>query len=252
MPDTSRKRPRRKKKARGALFAPLAFLIICATLVFAMSVFFRVSRISVTGNALYSEEEITTAAGIEKGDNLFFINRFTAIARIRARLPYIEEVTIERALPNRVTITVSESKAIAYVTAETGCWVIDRGCKLLTQATPEEMASLIRVDGITPIAPSVGDQVAAGDADAPKVTYLSQILDQIQQRGMEGDVTYIDVSTSANPSFDYLQRFTVKLGSMENTEYKFGILLSAVSQLTAGDTGTIDLSIDKRAHFSPE
>ena len=147
---------------------------------------------------------------------------------------------------------MSESKAIAYVTAETGCWVIDRGCKLLTQATPEEMASLIRVDGITPIAPSVGDQIAAGDADAPKVTYLSQILDQIQQRGMEGDVTYIDVSTSANPSFDYLQRFTVKLGSMENTEYKFGILLSAVSQLTAGDTGTIDLSIDKRAHFSPE
>ena len=110
----------------GALFAPLAFLIICAALVFAMSVFFRVSRITVTGNALYTEEEITTAAGIEKGDNLFFINRFSAIARIRARLPYIETVSIERALPNRVTITVSESRAIAYVTAETGCWVIDR------------------------------------------------------------------------------------------------------------------------------
>ena len=144
MPESPRKRPRRKKKGRGALFAPIAFIVTCAALVFAMSVFFRVSRITVTGNSLYTQEEITNAAGIEKGDNLFFINRFTAISRIRARLPYIESVSIERALPNRVTIEVSESKAIAYVTAETGCWIVDRGCKLLTQASPDMMRSSIR------------------------------------------------------------------------------------------------------------
>ena len=43
----------------------------------------------------------------------------------------------------------------------------------------------------------------------------------------------------------------VRLGANENVEYKFGMLQSAVSQLTASDAGTIDLSIDKRAHFSP-
>ncbi len=69
---------------------------------------------------------------------------------------------------------------------------------------------------------------------------------------MTGDVTWIDVSAVSNPSFDYLGRFTVKLGSNENTEYKFGMLLSAVEQLAAGDRGTIDLSIDSKAHFSPE
>ena len=28
-----------------------------------------------------------------------------------------------------------------------------------------------------------------------------------------------------------------------------GLLVSAVAQLTAGDSGTIDLSIDRQAHF---
>ena len=36
----------------------------------------------------------------------------------------------------------------------------------------------------------------------------------------------------------------------ENTEYKFQCLLSAVAALNEGDRGTLDLSIDKRAHLT--
>ena len=67
----------------------------------------------------------------------------------------------------------------------------------------------------------------------------------------EFEVTVIDLSDASNPGFTYDGRFTVRLGANENVEYKFGMLQSAVSQLTDSDAGTIDLSIDKRAHFSP-
>jgi hypothetical protein len=107
------------------------------------------------------------------------------------------------------------------------------------------------VDGITLYHPTVGEIASTEAEDAAKVTYLADILDQIQSRKIMDYVTDIDMSTVANPSFDYLGRFTVKLGSDENIEYKFGMLLSAVSQLKDGDYGTIDLSIDKQAHFSP-
>ena len=99
--------------------------------------------------------------------------------------------------------------------------------------------------------PKVGEVLNAGDADAPKVTYLAAILGQLLTRDMASKVTVIDLSDAASPSFLYDGRFTVSLGANENVEYKFGMLQSAISQLTAGDTGTIDLSIDKRAHFSP-
>ena len=46
-------------------------------------------------------------------------------------------------------------------------------------------------------------------------------------------------------------RFTVKLGSNENLDYKFELLLGAIAKLDSGDTGTIDLSQDKKAQFSP-
>ena len=114
-----------------------------------------------------------------------------------------------------------------------------------------ELTGLARVDGITPVEPKVGEVLNAGEADAPKVTYLAAILGQLLTRDMASKVTVIDLSDASNPGFSYDGRFTVRLGANENVEYKFGMLQSAVSQLTASDAGTIDLSIDKRAHFSP-
>ena len=241
---------RRTRRKRNALFAPLSFLIICAALVFGMSVFFRVSTIEVEGNALYTAEEIIEASGIEQGDNLFFINRFSAISRIFSKLPYVEKAVINRSLPNRLVIVVTESQAIACVAAEDGTWAIDRGCKLLSKVGGDELRGLIRIEGLTPIAPEAGQVIAPGEAESPKVSYLSAILTQIDTLGLRDNITYIDISGISNPSFDYLGRFTVKLGSFENTEYKFQCLLSAVDALSEGDRGTLDLSIDKRAHLT--
>lgn len=163
----------------------------------------------------------------------------------------MDKAKVTRALPNRVTITIQESSAMAYVQADDGYWVVDQNCKLLKSVTESELTGLARVDGITPVEPKVGEVLNAGDADAPKVTYLAAILGQLLTRDMASKVTVIDLSDASNPGFTYDGRFTVRLGANENVEYKFGMLQSAVSQLTDSDAGTIDLSIDKRAHFSP-
>ena len=240
----------KRRRKRSALFAPLSFLIICAALVFGMSVFFRVSGIEVEGNELYTAEEIIEASGIEHGDNLFFINRFSAISRIFSKLPYVEKAVINRSLPNKLVIVVSESHAIACVSAEDGTWAIDRNCKLLSKASGDDLRGLIRVEGLTPIAPEPGQIIAPGEAESPKVSYLSAILTQIDALNLRSNISYIDISGISNPSFDYLGRFTVKLGNNENIEYKFQCLLSAVAALNDGDRGTLDLSIDKRAHLT--
>lgn len=238
------------EKRRSAAYAPISFVIICAALVFAMSVFFRVSSIEVIGNEKYTADEIIMASGIEEGDNLFFINRFNAISRLFSRLPYVEEAAISRSLPNRLVIEVTESDAVAYLEAEDGLWSVDRSCKLLSRIDAEDAAELIKVVGLTPVAPEVGQTVAAGEGESPKVSFLSEILSQVVYLKLSGDIEQIDMSNVASPTFDYLGRFTVKLGNNEDVAYKFQVLISAVSQLKSGDSGYIDLSIDKRAHFS--
>ena len=238
-------------RSLGDSKSPLIFLLICAALVLGMSVFFRVAKVEVVGNSIYTAEEVVEASGIGTGDNLFFINRFSAASRIFSKLPYVDKAKVTRALPNRVTITIQESSAMAYVQADDGYWVVDQNCKLLKSVTESELTGLARVDGITPVEPKVGEVLNAGEADAPKVTYLAAILGQLLTRNMASKVTVIDLSDASNPGFTYDGRFTVRLGANENVEYKFGMLQSAVSQLTDSDAGTIDLSIDKRAHFSP-
>ena len=304
MARNGRRTPKKKKK-HNALYGPLMFIIVCAALIFGMSVFFRVSKVEVTGNSLYTEEEIVAASGIESGDNLFFINRFSAAGRILVRLPYVEDATVTRLLPNKVVIDISESNAIAYlavkvdVLGETGAspapdatpeptptptptpeptqtpeptgepqddappeptgyfdyWIIDRNGKFLTKANASEVVGLIEIRGLTPIAPKVGAVISPGEAEMNKVAYLKEILNQIQERGLQNQVTYVDISNVSNPSFDFDGRFTVKLGADSETEYKFGMLLSAVEQMEPGDQGTIDISLEnsqeKKAVLSP-
>ena len=240
---------KKSKRTSSALYAPMSFLIILAALIFGMSVFFRVAGIEVSGNEFYSDEEIIEASGIEEGDNLFFINRITAITRIRARLPYVESAAIRRSLPNRLEIEVSESSAIAWVNTDAGPWAIDRGCKLLSAIDEAESATLIEVVGLEAIAPQSGEFIAPGEGETPKVSFLADILRQISLLGMSGSVSSVDVSDASSPSVWYLDRFRVRLGSNENLEYKFQLLRSAVAKLKPGDSGTLDLSIDERAHL---
>ena len=77
---------KKKRTVRRALYGPGAFLIACAALIFLMSIFFRVSSVEVRGNSYYTSEEVEDASGIIDGDNLFFINRFSVVSRIVARL----------------------------------------------------------------------------------------------------------------------------------------------------------------------
>jgi len=247
------KTPEQSRRVRrtGALKTLLTFIVIVLGVLFAMSVFFKVAHIEVSGNSYYTEEEITQASGIETGDNLFFVNRFTAVSRIFAKLPYVQKVTIDRKLPNTVVIDVTESQKLAYIAAEDVYWALDSNCKVLEQIDTEEAQSLIRIDGIEVTAAEVGSVVQTDAVDAEKVTFLAAILGEIQDRQMMADITYIDMDNVTNPSFDYLGRFTVKLGTNENIEYKFGLLTSAVEKLEQGDYGTIDLSVDNQAHYSP-
>ena len=246
----SPRQTRRRTKRKNALYTPLAFVVICAALIFGMSVFFRVSKIEVVGAESYTAEEIIEAAGIEVGDNLFFIDRSGAGSRVTTKLPYIEKASISRNLPSTVTIHVTESRAIACLTVEGEMWALDSGCKVLSQTTTADMGDLILVTGLTAEKPVVGEKLTGQDAEQTKIEFLAALLEALSARGMEKDITGIDMTNLACPVFDYEGRFQVKLGKNEDLDYKLDRLLSVADQLGEGNSGTLDLSIDDRVHFS--
>lgn len=240
-----------KPRRHSSISAPLMFIVVIVATIFVMSVFFRVSDIEVTGNTHYTDEEIIRAIDIEQGDNLFFFDRFAAISRVFAKLPYIEEVSVVRKLPNKVTIEVVESTALAYIKLGDERWTLDHNCKVLGKAADGEQDQLIPIVGFDPGTLLIGEQLTTGDGSTAPVDYLAEILYQLQERGLASNVTRIDFSDLDAVKFSYGRKYTVILGSYSEVEYKFGMFVSVMEKLKAGDVGIINLSDTSTAHFSP-
>ncbi len=242
-----------RKKKRNALFAPLSFLLVCVAVVFGMGVFFRVQTIEVTGTESYTPEEIIEASGIDVGDNLFFINKASANSRIYARLPMVEVASVEPELPNKVVISVEESHALAYVLSGENYWMITGGCKLLGMPmAPEELTGLIQVVNVEPVEPEVGDIMQVSQEEELKLVYLKDLLASIQNLDMGGSITQLDMSNAANPTFRYMDRFTVRMGSNDNTDYKLRMFLSAVMTMAQDEAGTFNLSDGVHVYYTPD
>ena len=241
----------RSRRRRSSFSGPLMFAVAIVAAIFVMSVFFRVSDIQVKGNVHYTPEEIIRASAIEEGDNLFFFDRIAATSRALSKLPYIEDVAIERRLPNKVIITVEESSALAYLELGEEQWTLDHRCKVLGKAAEGETEELIPVVGIRPGTLMIGEQMETEDQDVEQVEFLAAILDQIEARGLTENVDQIDFSDPKSPEFRYMGRYTVVLGPEAQLEHKFGMFVTVLEKLKPGDVGVIDVSDGVTAHFSP-
>lgn len=238
-------------RKRSSVNALIGFVLVVIAAIFVMSVLFRVHDIRVEGNTHYTDEEIINAIDIEDGDNLFFYDRIAAVSRALAKLPYIEEVSISRSLPDKITITVTESKAMAYLIVGDEDWTLDHSCKVLGKAAEGEQDELIPIVGFDPGTLLIGEQLTTGDGSTAPVDFLAEILYQIQERGLTSDVTRIDFTDPNTVKFSYGGKYTVVLGSYSDVEYKFGMFISVMGKLKAGDVGIINLSDTTAAHFSP-
>jgi len=230
---------------------PVTFFLIIASIILVMSIFFQIGKIDVVGNTIYTDKEVIEASGIQVGDNLFFINRIAAGSRTVVKLPYVDAVSITRGLPNRITITVQESNAVGYIDVAGELWSVSGKGKFLGTIDKAETEYMAEITGITVEKAAVGESVEGKDSETESVSYLYEILEQIQERGLSAKITGIDVSDPADPSVEYDGRFTAKFGEKDNTEYKFGKLVAAVGQLGENDSGTFDLSEDNKVHYNP-
>ena len=77
---------RRRRGGSGFLYKLLSVFLICGCLVAAITLFFRVDTVVITGEKRYTEAEIRQASGVEDGDNLFLLNKYQVIRDIAEAL----------------------------------------------------------------------------------------------------------------------------------------------------------------------
>ena len=118
----------------------LIMAAIVAAVIFGVAIFFKVNTV-----------EIRSASGIQKGDNLFTLNKEAAAGSIKASLPYVETVSIIRFLPDKIVIEVKESDATFAVTTDTNTtWLINSVGKALEQISDSAPDSALTAEPTAP------------------------------------------------------------------------------------------------------
>lgn len=244
-----------KRRRRGAvIYTPIAALLIIILLVFGISVFFRITVIEIraTGAGKYTAEQILSVSGIKKGDNLIFVDAKAAEQKISLHLPYLNEVVIEKIVPDTVVINVTESQPTAALSYGGSWWIIDQKARVLEKTGAEDIEGKIIVSGIEPVSLVEGRAIIVDKKNETQLKYLIDVLSAIYNSDMAEEVGTLDISNIGNISFTLDGRFKVVLGSGQDAEYKLATLRNIISGLAPDENGMIDLTREGKQHFIPD
>lgn len=235
----SNKRRRKQRGRFGVLYKLMSCLIILVVIVGGCVVFFRVEDISVAGQSQYTAQEIIDASGIEKGDNLFGVNKGQTAKRIQAGLPYVDDVNIRHVLPDGLMVSVTECVPTALIRGEKSWWVVDAKGKLLEETASSTRAGLATVTGISALLPATGTRLAVNAEESAKLQSLLDVMSAFAERGMMGGISAVDLTGSANLVLTYDGRFQVKLPQNTNFPRMARALEEVVAKLQPNEKGTI-------------
>ena len=174
-------RRRRRRGRLGPLLRVLSVVLAAVAIVAALTLFFKVDEVQVTGGGRYTEEEIRSASGVEQGDNLILLDKYRIAQRIYTALPYITEVRINRQLPDVLLVEVVETQAVAAVQGAGAWWLVSPTGKVLEAVDSEAAQDYLILEGMTAQDPAAGEPLAEGDTVTlylslgPEIKYATMI-----------------------------------------------------------------------------
>ena len=240
------RKPIRQSNSAVVYIAVSVLLIVLLT-IFGLSFFTRADVIEVNGIVKYTAQEVIEASGLYIGDNLITLDTDNAEMRIQTLLPHISEVNITAVFPNRIRIDVVESSPIATLRHRTGILIVDSGVRVVEILSQDSAATagLIEIRGFTPTGAELGSRVRVELGNQSQLRHLEELLRVIEEEGLFRYITYIDISSIVNITFDYTDRFRIILDSPTNIAHHVGALRDTISDaerdgiIQPGASGTI-------------
>lgn len=251
-----REPPRKGRKPLGKtarrvtlLLAVLAMAAVTALL--CVFLLFKVADIQVTGDPVYSQEEVLALCDYAIGDNLLFAPTQSQEERLESQLPYVEDAEVIKHFPNTLEIRITAAQTAASVSSGGGWLYVSSQGKIL-ELGAEPAAAAMQVTGFVSTATQPGQYLQAEDATA--LSALQEILTALTDREMITQCTRLDLTDLYDIRLWYQDRVECKLGSTAELTYKldfaYDALINPTTENRVGDkeTGVLDLSYAADAH----
>lgn len=253
MPKKRKTRRRRRRGGLGRLLRPLSVLLTAVAVVAALTMFFKVSTVEVTGSSRYRDGEVAAASGVELGDNLVLLDKYRIAQRIYTELPYVTEARINRKFPSTLVLEVTETSAVASIQGAGGYWLLSAGEKLLEAVDETGAQDYLRITGLEAVNPAVSARLELPEDSPITLERLGQLLSAMERLEMLGRADGLDLSDRSDLVLGYDGRFQVIISYDADFDYKLLCLLEAVKCLEPNERGTIRLNMKEanKAHFIP-
>lgn len=249
---------RRQKKPLGkgtrrAIYFFVLLAVMAAALLLSVFLLFKISQVKVTGDQVYSPQEILRICDYEEGGNLVFAPVKDRVQRLKNELPYIEEVQILKHLPGTIEIRITGAKVGACLESG-GSWLyLSQSGKILEQRE-EPLEGTLKIRGVQPEDSSPGTVAVPTDEAVAEV--YEEILQKIIALDTAGKFTRLDLSDLYNISLWYEDRIQFLLGNAADLDYKieFGLRIAEdENSIGSNERGKLDLTVAsdvKRSTFT--
>ena len=238
-------------------------IAVVFALFFGMSIFFKVKTVTVAGSNKYTPLDVREASGILEGENLLSISEAKISTNIKENLPYVDTVRVGIKLPDTVKIEIEELDVVYSIEAEDGSWWLMRSDGVIVDKTnAAEAEQHTRLLGIKVSKPKVGDAATAvkaapaetteegqtaptvNDQSAEQLEAAISIFQYLEDRGIIGEATSVDVTNMTQLEVWYKDRFQILLGDATQLSYKVKLAQVAIDEyMQTYDSGVLDVSL---------
>ncbi len=247
---------RKKKNRRKKMIfrTVLGIVFFCVGVILALTLFFNINKIVVSGDKVYSDKEIIAACGVETGDNLIFLSKTSLNEKISKELAYVGSAKIKRRLPSTLEIVITKTDAYMAVASDGYYILLDKQGKVLEKdlETVGENIVLANLGEISSV--KVGETIELKEEKI--FNKLNSVLIACENVGIT-DITTIDLSNIYNIKLVYQGRITLELGETDsdNLESKLALGEAAIERQDEENNlyrGTINLTVEGKGYWSEE
>lgn len=223
-----RKRKKRKRDALVAL-AVIVVVFIAAVVVGSFTLFY-IDGVSVSGNdGIYDDEQIISAAGLAKVENMLSFRAADAAEMLERNLPYITQAKITRELPGDIVIHVSYADPVFSVDCGQVWLLLNETGKVLStaQSQPIGVAQLI---GAQVQEYTVGSVAEFADENA--FLAAARLYEACNQNRVDG-LTSVEVKSAGSVEFSVANRFFIRGGTVSLMTEKMPIIRTIIEERSA-------------------
>ena len=240
-------RPAKSASLRFRLILSVVFLAAVAVIVY--TTVFRIRYVSVKGNYHISAEEVMALAGLDKGGLYFSVNEASVRRGIESNR-YLELVSLEKSMPDSVTIHVRERTAAARAIYQNRQYILDTKGFVVEEAATEQSVP-IELKGITVRDARPGETVSL--ASQQQLSSYAEIAEELGIQNMLGSFSELNLTDLKNIYLVTADGLVATLGTSENIRAKLLTLGGVLQYMTMYSLkpGSLDVSVPGYCTYSP-